>query len=925
MICLPRLRVGGQLACVQLLMACAWCSVRAQATTVTLRGMVSAADGAVLHDARVQLHDRETATLRSTQTDPTGTYRFLGLAPGAYDVSVRAIGYGQQRRDSLRLVIGERAELDFRLDRGPADLSPIVVRAPPTLDVQRTSVSTVVLQEEIENLPLNTRNVLNLAALAPGIRTFALEGGRSVPASGALPVAESRFTNLYVDGMDWRAMYAGGIIGVPQDGSMVPQEALQEFRVFLSPYDAEYSRGASYVVSAVTRRGTNEMQGSLFGFHQNRAMVARGAFQPDKPAYRRSQLGGNLRGPIVKDRLFFSLSYEGQVTDNFIDVVPPAPPEQPGLWSVHAGTFRAPHRLHNGLLRLTAPRGAHVLDATVAVRDLWRETGFGVLSAERRMLTHDAGIAGGSTLRSIQLRHTYVLTSLINELSLQVLTLRNRQALIVPGPTTLYPGIQTGRINYPFAIDDRHLRVMNKSSFTVNGVLGSHVLKVGVEASDVRTRVLRPLNIEGTFEFARDTSTLPLAGRIGVPVPGAAHPGEATIHGWYIGTYLQDEWQPVRPLTITAGLRYDADVGTLNQNVIMPWAGDTTLRRAVGDAFLNTGDRQNDLDNIAPRVAVSWDVFGRGSTFLRAGYGVMYDRIPLYGAVAEARELSWQTYRVASPGSVDPDELRRQVAAGMGTARPNLTLLKDDLQTPANHQWSVGAGQKVGTRVAVNLDYINQRVTHAYTSVVVNRAPSIITPRFGDITLWDDFGDARFQGLLASLTYDRRPTRLSVAYTLGFAESEFGEFTLSDYPDSSVYVMQRSEGDERHRLVVSGLTRLPYGIDLSMLGTIASPRPFLVISGTDDNGNGSRLDDWPAGVRTHLRTGWEHWYRVLDLRVSRAIPAARGRMTVTAELFNVLNTVNYSEYQGNEGQLGYGEPLADFARRQAQLGVRYQF
>ena len=112
------------------------------------------------------------------------------------------------------------------------------------------------LQEEIENLPLNSRNMLNLAATAPGIRTFPVQGGRSVPAAGALPGGESRFTNLYIDGMDWRAVYFAGIIAMPQDGSMVPQDALREFRVYLNPYDAEYSRGAAYVVSAVTHRGS---------------------------------------------------------------------------------------------------------------------------------------------------------------------------------------------------------------------------------------------------------------------------------------------------------------------------------------------------------------------------------------------------------------------------------------------------------------------------------------------------------------------------------------------------------------------------------------------------------------------------------------------------------------------------------------------
>jgi hypothetical protein len=908
-----------------LLAAAGWTPIHAQATTVTLQGSVRAVDGTVPPAARIELRSGETAISRLTQTDSAGSYRFLGVAPGMYAVSVQANGYLRQRRPDIQLVIGERARLDFTLERGASALEPVLIRAGRTVDIHRTSISTVVLQEEIEQLPLDTRNVLNLAAIAPGIRTFSLEGGRSVPGAGALPVAESRFTNLYVDGMDWRAMYAGGIIGVPQDGSMVPQEALREFRIYLNPYDAEYSRGASYIVSAVTHRGTNAMHGSLFLMHQNRGMVAKGEFQADKPDYRRYQLGGNLRGPVVKDRLFFSASYEGQLTDNYVDVSPPPPVDQPDRWDRFRGTFLAPHRLHNGLVRLTAPLGAHTIDALVAVRDLRRETGFGVLSAERRMLTHDAGIAGGSSLRSIQLRDTYASQSFVNELSLQLLMLDNSQSLIIPGSALLYPAIQTGRTNYPFSLRDRHVRISNKTSRATDGLVGSHVLKFGVEASIVRTQLYRPLHIEGTFQFSRDTSTLPTIGRIGLPVAGVANPGESTVHGWYVGAYLQDEWQPLRPLTITAGIRYDADINTLNQRLIMPWASDTTLRRAIGDGFLNVGDREHDLDNVAPRIAASWDIGSRGTTVVRAGYGVMYDRVPLFGAMAEARELSWRTYRISNPTTTDPDELRRRAAAGGAATTQSVTLLKDNLQTPATQQWSIGLGRKLGTSVAVNADYVDQHVSHVYTSVVLNRPPNLITPRFGDITLWDDLGDARFRGVLTSLTYDSRPTRLSVAYTLGYASSEFGEFTLSDYPDSSMYVMQRSEGDERHRLVVSGLTRLPYLIDLSLIGTLASPRPFLVITGTDDNANGSTVDDWPDGVRTHRRNGWEHWYRTLDVRFARVLGSDRGHMTATAELFNVFNTANHAEYQSNGGALEYGEPVTNFAPRQAQLGLRYRF
>jgi hypothetical protein len=381
-------------------------------------------------------------------------------------------------------------------------------------------------------------------------------------------------------------------------------------------------------------------------------------------------------------------------------------------------------------------------------------------------------------------------------------------------------------------------------------------------------------------------------------------------------------------LTITAGLRYDADINTLNQNLLTPWAGDTLLQRVFGEEFLNTNDRKNDLDNIAPRVAAIWNVFGTGRTFLRSGYGVMYDRVPTVGALNEAISVNWRTYSFQNPGTTEAEELKRRVLGGDSTAGQNIILIKDRLEAPANHQWSIGLGQQLTDQLAINLDYVDQRVINAYVTVTANQPVNLVRPitnRFGTLTLWDDFGDATFKALLASVTYHRRPTRLNLAYTLGWSKSEFGTFTTSDFPDSSAYALQWSEGDERHRFVLSGLTELPLGLELSGIAIVASPRPFLVSVGADINQNGSPSDDWPNGIRTLRRNGWDHWYRTLDFRLGKSFPAGGGSLTITAEVFNLLSWENHSEYQATQNLLGYGEPVGDYARRQAQLGIRYQF
>ncbi|MFL5546836.1 MAG: hypothetical protein ACJ8AQ_04690, partial [Gemmatimonadales bacterium] len=152
-----------------------------------------------------------------------------------------------------------------------------------------------------------------------------------------------------------------------------------------------------------------------------------------------------------------------------------------------------------------------------------------------------------------------------------------------------------------------------------------------------------------------------------------------------------------------------------------------------------------------------------------------------------------------------------------------------------------------------------------------------------------------------------------------------GDFTTNDYPDSAAYNLQRSENDERHRFVLSGFTELPLRLELSGIAIMASPRPFLVTVGSDVNQNGSASDDWPGGMRTSRRDGWSYWYRTIDLRLGKTFLMPHGRLTVTTEMFNVLSWANHSEYQATENLLAYGEPVGDYARRQAQLGLRYEF
>lgn len=896
----------------------------AQVTTVAVRGVVSDSSRPI-EGAHVEVRSRETGAGRSAMTDAAGRYQMLGFSPGSYEVIARAVGY-RPARLTVELVLGAQPAIDFSLATGTLELDTVVTTARAGEAIERLDVSTVVGEREIERLPLDTRDVLALASIAPGIRSFAPRKGLAVPSAGAASAA--RFVNLYVDGTEWKGFATGSLVGQPQTGSLLPQEAIREFRVMLNPYDVEYTRGASWVISAITHQGSNQVEGSIFGFLQNRQLVARGAFEDGSPGYRRSQAGGNVRGPIVRGRMFYSLSYEQQITNDVIDVVPGRPSENPGIWDRYAGSFASPTDNRTGMLRLTAIGRRHTLNATWLTRHLSGEGSFGNRPLGTYVLSREAGARSYYRVNNIQLKDQYAPSRWLNELAVNVLYNSASDVPLQPGVTKRYRSIQTGRPVYPNIGTGRQIGVSDKISAPLH-VAGDHLLKTGVELIRITGGSYVPSSRDGLFIFATDTSTRAATGQIGL---GFLHPesdvdARATIDGWSVGGYVQDEWRPSPGVTVTAGLRYDADLNTLDQRSPTPWARDTVLQRVVGGRYLNSGDRVNDLDNLAPRVAVSWDVGGTGRTWIRAGHGVMYDRVPLFGAFFEKLSWTWRIYNIASPATTNAAALRDSVMKN-GRSAPNLTLLPDRMETPSTRQWSTGMSHRITDRLTLSSDYLFQHMRHLPVTVkknTLNAGRRPLTSTFGDISLWGSFGNATYRALLTSLNFDGDRTHWNAAYTLGKARSNFGTLTTSDFLDSATYRMQRSDGDERHRVVISAMTEVPYGIQFSLIGVAASPRPFSATIGSDVNRNGTGDDDFPNGIRTWRRGGWPFWYRTIDLRLARSFAVSRGRLVVSADAFNVANWANHSDYQPLQSLLNFAEPTGDYARRRGQIGMRYQF
>ncbi|MDQ8154513.1 MAG: carboxypeptidase regulatory-like domain-containing protein [Gemmatimonadota bacterium] len=912
--------------------------------TVILMGVVKA-DGQPLADAQVTITNVATQETVRSVSKANGEFRVLGLFTGQYAVTVRAIGY-KPTGQKVQLVIGQRARLEFNMEKGISELAAqtIIGEKVKQVEVQRLSVSAPVLRAEIENLPLNARGLMNLAGVAPGIKTYAPQSGRTLPSAGGAP--DLRFFNVYVDGVEMKSLFNGNIVGLGQTGSPLPQEALEQFRVFVNPYDAEYSRAGSYVISTESRRGTNKWEGSAFGFLQNKDMITQNAFQAAVPNYNRQQLGFNLRGPLQKDKLFLAASYELTNTAFYLDVNPTS-----GPWSAYKGSFLAPNKNHTLFTRLTyvqSPKFTY--DAMLSARYLDGEGNFGGRTSQ------GAGISQNYDIYTAQLRQRYLKPggNFSNEASLQLVSWSHNEAPLKPGPQFTYPGIIFGTSGFPLILKELHLRAVDRATWTIDNASGSHTIKAGVELSNISATQDFANNANGTFTFLTDTSSLPYLASIAVGFtnPNGTSDAVAEATGISTGVYINDEWRIKDNFTLSLGIRHDAELNTMNNKYTVPWASDTTLQRLASNGgplagFLNRGDRKNQLGNFSPRISFSWDPTRQNKTFVRGGLGIIYDRVTSFMGFQERKNSTWRTYNFTFNNTTnlptkDPAVLRQRVIAGQ-SGSPAPILMDLGMKTPKNLQMSLGFGHQFTEQFGLNVDFVTQHLTNLYvqrnpnyTDKSVTPSARKLTPRFGDIILWDDIGEAWYKAFLVSSTYQLNKTRVNLAYTLAWYEGNFDTAALPNFALPFLFDRQRTTGDERHRLVLSTVSPIPFGFNVSAIATVASPRPFTSIDGRDINLDNITGDDYTGGTTTKAGTrtklppnAWPNYYRTVDLRLSRQLADFGGKkISFSAEVFNAFNWYNKLSYGGTQFTAtgtpvaSYGVATGAYAARQMQAGLR---
>ncbi len=281
----------------------------AQVDSGTISGVITDPEGAVISGAIIQIINASDHTSRTFTTNHEGLYTAPSLRPATYDISAEANGFRSVTRKTVELHVQDRLAIDITLAVGGTDSTVLVTTSPASLETETSSLGHVVEQSTIQGLPLNGRNAIQLATLAPGTspsqrtqerNTFISNGQRSIQNSYLL------------DGVDNKNKIVGFDNSTAQSVEPIV-DAIQEFKVQTSTFSAEFGQSAGAVVNATIRSGSDRLHGSVFEFIRNSAVDAAPFFQPAlsaKPRYIQNQFGATLGGPVWKNHTFFFVAWQ---------------------------------------------------------------------------------------------------------------------------------------------------------------------------------------------------------------------------------------------------------------------------------------------------------------------------------------------------------------------------------------------------------------------------------------------------------------------------------------------------------------------------------------------------------------------------------------------------------------------------------------
>ena len=866
-----------------------------QSTSATISGSVTDEQKGALPGATVTVRNHDSGQVRTAVTDERGTYRLVGLPPGRYEIVAELTGFGRQVNSDLVLNVAQELTLNLSLRVATLQEAVTVTAELPLVETTRSALGTTITTNEIEELPIAGRNFATLAQLTPGVTSTA---GSGISSSGQL----TRNSTFLVDGLSNDDDSVAGQRG----GFSV--DAIKEFIVVANAFSAEYGQSSGAIVSVVTRSGTNSINGRGFYYHRDDSWDAATAASklvtpaPPKSKLEQKVVGGFFGGPIRQNRIFYfgSVEYTKRLTENLVTAptVRTFLPNDPIV-------FEQPTTNPQVLVKTDINTSASNTLAVKYRRDSDRQVGIGIGGTASRERGQDRDRVD----QDLAIHDNWVVGSRgLNELRVQFAR-RYFNWDVTPYcpncPTVNRPGLGLGKAsNMPQGRTEDRVQLANTFSWIVPDKAGSHSIKMGVDASFIDLSSVFHNNLDGTFTFTTSApfnpaiaSTYPtqFTGNTGDPVVNLNN----NIYAWFV----QDQWRPTNRLTVNAGMRWDYE-------------------DVVGI--------DHDKNNFAPRLGVVFDLNGSGRTVLRANAGIYYDQIFLNIPLNAENAKKFVQTLITNPGYPDPNGPNPNRTTGPITPIPSSTQFAPGNRTPFTEQLTFGVQRQLGQTFSLSADVVRARGSGLLRSTDANY-PNLDDPartrpnrEFQRITIVETKGNSWYTGLQVGIEkrLSQRHT-YTIAYTLSETERDTEDFNF--FPmDNRFYENERgpANNDARHRVSAAFSVQLPWEIQIGTLIAARSKLPYNITTGADDNRD-TQTNDRPAGFGRNAGRGASLFQA--DLRVNKSVRFGGTDLELIAEVFNVTNQKNWTNFSGDQRSATFGRPSGGEITRQVQLGFRVDF
>ncbi|MBI4886082.1 MAG: TonB-dependent receptor [Acidobacteria bacterium] len=940
------------------------------AQEAVIGGTVKDSTGGVLPGVAVRAVHEATGTNFEAFTDERGVFR-VPVRIGTYRIVAELAGFATLERTGLEVLVGQQVTLNLEMKPSSVAETVTVTGEAPLVNVSSSQLGGNIDSRQMEQLPVNGRNFLDLTLLAPGNRANHTDAG-GVPVTTGLGSVQ-----LNVDGMQVTNNCCGGSNRQPSFG----RDAIAEFQFISNRFDATQGRSSGAQVNVITKSGTNTPSGSLSGYFRHDSLNAADFIQHRVLPYSNQQVSTTAGGPLRRDRLHFFFNYEYEREPSTVTHNTPYPSFNIDLTSTRTQ--------HKPSLRLDSQLST---DTRLTLSSyLWRD--FQPIDGTQNTIggatNHPAnGISFDKYAEAAQGTLTRVLGNrAFNETKVGWAANRWRMEPNVAwkNPTGLANARNpvANQREYPPVINLRGFNIGGGTNFpqfigqdvytlrddlTVSADLrGRHDMRVGGEylkyamwhdwCNFLRGNLIAdngpvPANIEQLFPVWNDPSTWNLAALSPVSREFRTSFGPCTIDSPrnIFGVWFQDDWHPTSRLTLNLGVRYDVET-------------DTFANELGVDPFL-PANRPLDTNNFVPRLGFAYSLNDR--TVIRGGGGKYYAW--LINQVAHPIRFA-NTQRVLSalydgradfavnpwngplPRAEDLEQAFCNVNFKPGCIRRALgqTIAPPNAETPWAYQASVGVQRQIGDTMGVTVDYSysgsrRDRVTNYNINLSFDPATGLNYP-FTDISrrpypewgavLMDIFeGWSNYHGLETSFT-KRMSNRWQASATYSLSAFRDGvpnpwSGVMSPVPFALQSPLAGEYGlaatDQRHRAVLNGIWQMGYGFQLSGLYFFGSGQRFATLyggdalntggTGTSNNPGlgapaiGARARPANVGGGATPRNGVEgKTIHRVDVRLQKRF-ALLGRANIDGmlEVFNLFNHANYGSYTTTESNRQYGQP-----------------